>query len=177
MSLAKWISDIAPVLGSAVGGKAGELVGNIAKSAIVELFDLPEDAGEDQIIAALKANPEIALKLKEAELNFLAKMEAAKIDWEKIASDDRDSARKRQMAIKDKTPSILGGLLIAGFFGVLYFILTEQLPQGTDKMLVGALLGTLGTMSTQVVNFFFGSSSGSKQKTKIIGNIKGGKNG
>jgi len=61
----------------------------------------------------------------------------------------------------------LGVLLTMGFFLLLILLILRPVPVQNSELLylvVGALLGSFN----HVVNFFFGSSAGSKQKTDII---------
>ena len=63
---------------------------------------------------------------------------------------------------------ILGGLIVAGFFILLYILLFQQVPEDNKDILqiaVGALIGAF----TGVVGYFYGSSAGSKDKTEMIG--------
>jgi hypothetical protein len=90
------------------------------------------------------------------------------IDLERIANADRDSARNREVAAKDWTPRILAGLITAGYFGALFYMLQNGLPQhgGSEALLI--MLGTLGTAWGGVVAYYFGSSAGSKEKTDAM---------
>ncbi len=90
------------------------------------------------------------------------------IDLERIASEDRDSARNREIKTKDWTPKILAGGITVGYFGVLFYMLTHGLPTtgGSEAMLV--MLGTLGTAFGGVMAYYFGSSAGSKEKTEAL---------
>jgi hypothetical protein len=61
----------------------------------------------------------------------------------------------------------LGVLLTMGFFLLLILLILRPVPVQNSELLylvTGALLGSFN----HVVNFFFGSSAGSKQKTDII---------
>lgn len=80
---------------------------------------------------------------------------------------DRDSARKREMSVGGHMNAVLGGIVVVGFFIVLGFVISGKVPQDVDQMYVGALLGTLGTMTVQVMNYYFGSSMGSKKKDHL----------
>jgi hypothetical protein len=108
------------------------------------------------------------LALKHAENDFAIKMRELDIDLERIANEDRDSARNREVATKDWTPRILAGLITVGYFGALFYMLRNGLPQhgGSEAMLV--MLGTLGTAWGGVVAYYFGSSAGSKAKDEAM---------
>jgi len=57
---------------------------------------------------------------------------------------------------------ILAAIIVFGFFIVLNIILWKDI--NFDNILTGALVAAF----TQVVNYFFGSSKGSADKTKLI---------
>ena len=67
---------------------------------------------------------------------------------------------------------VLGGLIVAGFFTLLYILVTKAIPE-ENKEVLNISIGTLISSFTAVVGFFFGSSIGSKDKTEMINN--GGK--
>jgi len=108
------------------------------------------------------------LALKKAEQEFAVKMRELDIDLERISNEDRDSARNREVSLRDWTPRILAGLVTAGYFGVLFYMLTHGLPAhgGSEAMLV--MLGTLGTAWGGIMAYYFGSSAGSKEKTEAM---------
>jgi len=70
-------------------------------------------------------------------------------------------------ALGDQTPAILGYVIVAGFFGILAAMIFVDLPSGSGDILK-VLLGSLGAMTVQVGNFFFGSSRGSRIKDAMI---------
>lgn len=106
MNLKGIISKVAPMIGSAMGGPFGGVAVSAALSALgIESKDPKSD--EIALMKAVERNPEWAFKLKEAENAFQSKMAELGIKEEEIASADRDSARKRQVATGDKTPQVL----------------------------------------------------------------------
>ena len=85
----------------------------------------------------------------------------------RIAAGDRADARARQTAMDDWTPTVLGALIIIGFFVVLGAMVTRNLPPGAETEF-SIMLGALAAMTAAVVNYFFGSSAGSKEKTRLM---------
>ena len=82
-------------------------------------------------------------------------------------SGDRDSARQMQRETKDWVPKLLAIVITVGFFGILVWMLVMGMPQtGTEALLM--MLGALGTAWTGVVNFYYGSSAGSKAKNDLL---------
>jgi len=153
------IGTVAPMLGTSLGGPLGGIAGNMLQKAL----------GVDTEEAALQlidTNPTESLaKLRQAEVEF----KKLDIDLERINQQDRDSARQRQVAMKDHTPTVLAFLLTAGFFGTLFWMLKYGLPlEGRDVIMV--MIGSLGTAWISAIVYYFGSSSGSAKKTEMLGN-------
>ena len=158
------VKAISPVLGTALAGPFGGIAGKVLADAV--LGDENASLG-DLEKAILSANPETAAAVKQAEYAFLAKMEEAGVKREQIAADDRDSARKREIAIRDGAPLIIGSVVLTGFFGTLAALVLLPVPVETEN-LVYALLGGLVVMAKDVISYYFGSSAGSKRKTEAI---------
>lgn len=164
------IATVAPTLATALGGP----LAGVATRAIAGKLLGREEATIKELEAAVVtgATGTDLVKLKELELQFKIDLENAGIELESIAAEDRDSARDRQVKMKDWTPSVLGLAIILGFFGMLAYIMKYGMPtQGNEVMLI--MVGALSAMTTQVGNFFFGSSSGSKTKDALIADLKG----
>jgi len=159
------VRTVAPTIASAVGGP---LAGMATRAISEALLGKPDGSEQELAEAAAKATPEQLLALKHAENDFAIKMRELDIDLERIANEDRDSARNREVATKDWTPRILAGLITVGYFGALFYMLRNGLPQhgGSEAMLV--MLGTLGTAWGGVVAYYFGSSAGSKAKDEAM---------
>lgn len=159
------VRTVAPSIASAV---SGPLAGMATKAISEALLGRPDASEAELVQAAAKATPEQLLALKKAEQEFEVQMRELDIDLERIANADRDSARNREIKTKDLTPKILAGFITAGYFGVLFYMLRNGLPQhgGSEAMLV--MLGTLGTAWGGVVAYYFGSSAGSKEKTDAM---------
>ena len=159
------VRTVAPSIASAVGGP---LAGMATKAISEALLGKPDGTEAELLQAADRATPEQLLALKRAEQSFEVQMRELDIDLERIASQDRDSARSREVATRDWTPRVLAGLITAGYVGELFYMLKNGLPQhgGSEAMLV--MLGTLGTAWGGVVAYYFGSSAGSKAKDEAI---------
>jgi hypothetical protein len=154
------LKGVAPVLATAVAGPAGgAAVGWIASKLGID------DATVEGVTQALTGNPEMAMKLKELDLEY-AKLDAA----------DRDSARKAYAAVatsehatkleKLVVPVLALGVVGLAFtlIGVLMFVNT---PTDQQQIIIFAL-GFITSAAGQVLSFYFGSSQGSKDKTEEI---------
>jgi hypothetical protein len=159
------VRTVAPSIASAVGGP---LAGMATKAISEALLGKPDGSEEELLQAAARATPEQLLALKKAENDFAVQMRELDIDLERIASEDRDSARNREIKTKDLTPKLLAASVTVGYFGVLFYMLTHGLPTtgGSEAMLV--MLGTLGTAWGGIMAYYFGSSAGSKAKDEAM---------
>lgn len=158
------LGTVAPTLATALGGP----VAGIAVKAIAGSLLGNEDATEREIAAAMASTtPADLLKLKEVDHAFQLEMERLGVDLEKIAAADRDSARGMQKATKAWIVPVLAGITVAGFFGVVAWVLTGNV--GLESTLLGFVLGQVSAKAEQVYNFYFGSSAGSKEKTAKLG--------
>ena len=158
------LAQVAPTVATALGGP---LAGLAVKTLSEAMFG-HQDASESDVSAALmNATPEQLQKLKEIDATFKLKMKELDIDLERISAGDRDSARNMQINTNDWIPRVLAILITVGFFGILVWMLIKGMPPtGTEALLM--MLGALGTAWTGVVNFYYGSSAGSKAKTDAL---------
>jgi hypothetical protein len=143
------------------------LAGIAVKTLSAVLFG-HENGSEEEISAAMaNASPDQLAALKKIDADFKAHMKELDIDLERIAAGDRDSARQMQRDTRDWVPKVLAVVITLGFFGILIWMLLNGMPKtGTEALLM--MLGALGTAWTGVVNFYYGSSAGSKAKTDAL---------
>ena len=162
------IGSVAPTIATALGGP----VAGMAVKALSNAFFGHGDASQDEIQAAL-ANPtaDQLSALKKIDADFKVQMKSLDIDLERIAAGDRASARDMQKETKDWIPRALAVSVTFGFFAILIYMLIYGLPTtGNEALLL--LLGALQTAWGGIIAFYFGSSSGSQQKDKMIYNSK-----
>lgn len=168
------VGKVAPVLGAALGGP----LGGAAVSVIADALGLNEKT-EDAIKGALSGTtPEQLLALKKADQDFAVKMEelglkreelsfAQEKDMEQISASDRDSARKREMSVGDKTARNLAYAITVGFFSVLFTLMFANLPKASESVLF-VMLGALGSAWTGVIAYYFGSTKHSQMNTEML---------
>ena len=169
--MANWkdlVKGIAPTLGTALFGPGiGAAIGTLSQA----LLGKPNGT-EDEVAAYVTAGlkPEDLLKIKEAEnaftLSLLDKVTAA----DTIDAGDRASARARETSLKDWTPQVLALITFAAFFVLLFLMVHRSVPVANQQAF-NILLGILAGAVTQVLNYYFGSSSGSAAARDVIGRI------
>lgn len=167
MDWKKALGTIAPMIGTALGGPFGGLAGTVLGSILGV-----DDPTDDEMLAnATKqalADPNKVMQLKEAELAFKAKMKELDIREADLDVENTKSARLMQIKTGSYIPGLLALLVTAGFFGLLGILCWRVIPTDNEEVLY-VMVGSLGTAWVAVVNFYFGSSHGSKLKTEIMG--------
>jgi hypothetical protein len=170
-----------PLLGTALMGPAGPVAGGLAANLIASVLGKdPTKMKPAELISAVQ-NPEALVKLQEIEANHDVELRQIALEHERLRLQDVADARKREVAITKATGKrdwnlyILAYIIVAGFFGTLgimfYFMFNDagmnELPQ-SQIMLLGMLFGTLTSGIATVFQYFFGSSKGSSDKTKLL---------
>ena len=162
---------VAPTIATALGGPFAGMAAN----AVIGALGLSPDAGDKDIAVAMaSATPDQLLALKKADQDFTLGLKKLDVDLEKIASDDRDSARKREGEVKDWAPRILAATIIVGFLSTVFMVLSgcvEGLKDPMTATLTGTLIGYVSAKADQVVSYYFGSSARSAAKDTTIANL------
>ncbi|HYC03496.1 MAG TPA: hypothetical protein VED40_09400 [Azospirillaceae bacterium] len=166
--IAGLIRGVAPNLATGLATVVGGPVAGLAVNALSNAL-LGRDGGTpEELQAALAgATPDQLVALKKADQEYALRMRELDIDLERIHAGDRDSARAREISLKDWTPMALAFLVTAGFFGVLGWMLVNGMPEkGGEALLV--MLGALGAAWTAIISYYFGSSAGSAKKNDML---------
>jgi hypothetical protein len=163
------IGAVAPTIATALGGPlAGAAVKTLSNVLLGH-----ENGSEGDLAAAIgTASPDTLAQIKKAEADFQIRMRELEIDVDRIAAADRDSARKRESSTGDFwTPRVIGGLTLLAFIWSVWAVLSGYVQGLTDPAIVGiigTLIGYVSAKADQVVSYYFGSSSGSKDKTQAM---------
>jgi O-antigen/teichoic acid export membrane protein len=94
------------------------------------------------------------------------------LEFAKLDAADRDSARKREVEmakadvhfITKNITSILAIGILTGSIVIAMLVFFVDFPDSQENILI-FVLGSLFSIATQVVSYYFGSSQGSKDKT------------
>jgi len=179
----KLLSIGAPVLGTALAGPAGGLAAKAAVSAISKKFGLSENKVTPDTIDSLLGSPEHQIRFRELEIE--EKVELQRLLNEETGMYLGDVQSARQMHIdttkatgeRDTNLYILAYAFVIGFFAsiiiMMWLVLTNKLPESMPQyvvFLLGSLFGTLTAGVTAIIQFFFGSSKSSKDKTNLLVN-------
>lgn len=168
------LKTVAPTLALAVGGPFGPLAAAAIHAALGTNGD--EKAVETQLTGATQ---DTLLKIKQAEIDFQAKIAELGIQKEQLQLADVADARQMQMTTRDPTVARLAWLVIGGFLlislaelvaMIVWPARVNALPQPA-WLLIGSVLGYLANESKQAGAFYFGSSAGSQAKDSTIADM------
>lgn len=158
------LKGAAPALATAVAGP----LGGAAINAIASKLGVPASLSE--VTAALEANPDLALKLKEIDLKEFELHNANTDSARKMNAEIQNSASASWLA--KNTAYVLDVGIVSATVFLAWFAFMKGVPE-QNKELVYMALGSLITMSGTVLNFHRGSSQGSKDKASEIEKLKG----
>lgn len=176
--ISKTVGTVAPMLGTLLAPVTGGA--SIAISAMVSSA-LGVDNNPQAVAEALRS-PEALEKLKQLELRekeILNKhiLELAKLENEKYKTSHSTYQLKSEMAdniakdiIKRNLPII--AVLVVVNVALVYYMKNEATLIAIASNIIGITIGNLFAERQAIVNFFFGSSIGSKEKDKRIYNEK-----
>ena len=160
------VGKAAPVIGS-LFGPAGTAVGTLVAGA------LGVDNTPEAVAAAINGDPGALLKIKELELRHKERLEELQLDVLKTHLQDVQDARSRQVEHEKATGKtdtnlyVLAWTIVIGFLSLVVVLLFVKVPDdstGVVFMLFGALSAAFGA----VIQYFFGSSKSSSDKTKML---------
>lgn len=166
--MADWkdiIAGVAPTIATAIGGP---LAGAAVKFLGGELLG-DEGAGEAKLEEfILGANPESLERLRNADNDFKVKMRELDIDVIELSVSNTKSAR--EMAKVNMWPQILLSVLfVVGYFAILIMMFVDFIsPSEAMKDPLLILLGVMTREMPTIMQFWFGSSFGSKRKTEKL---------
>lgn len=154
------VKDIAPTL---AGGAASIATGgNIAVGALVRSI-VGKVVGEPN--PDLEKSSELILGDPDMLMEFRSRVRDAEIKELEIRTKDIQSARG--LLSVSKGPVLISTIVIVTFSILLYLVMFVSIPAASQAVAY-VLMGSLATGFTQVLNFWLGTSIGSKEKDTTI---------
>ena len=156
------LKTVAPILGTAIGGPFG----GMASKFLIEKLGGDENTTEDQMQKMVEnASPEMLAELKKADNDFKVQMRELGIKEKDLDVQDRAGARAMGINTTLVPQMIISTIFVLTFALIMYTVFNTTLDMTeTQKAMTNILLGILSAGIIQVMNFWFGSSSGSKEK-------------
>jgi hypothetical protein len=159
MNWKKVLGGLAPTIATAVGGPFAGMATRFVSEALLG----KPDGDDREINAFLKANPNKIIDLKIAEAKLKKELDDNDIDLAEIDAQDRENARARQIALRDKTPNYLAYIVTALYAAVIAALIFVDVPEQARDML-NIMFGTLSAVWIMCVKYFVGTSSSSRAK-------------
>jgi uncharacterized membrane protein len=153
--LGKKVAEFAPLLGSVVGGPAGGAIGSVVASAF-GVEDKPEE-----IMRAVKNDPEAAVKLRKIELDNKTELERIKMEDAKAVIADKQNARANHK--HSNMPAILSGVLSLVIVGIIYLLFYTPVPNDSKDVLF-VILGAVMKEWGGAMQYWFGTTRSSANK-------------
>lgn len=157
-----------PIAANAVVPGAGGIITGLVAS-VLGVENTPEalEAG------LATASPEQIIDLKKMQMDNQERLLEIGMENDKSYLQDRQSARQREVDIvkstgkKDINLYVLAWTIVVGFFVLIGMLMFVDLPKASIGP-VNQLFGFLGAGFIGVTGYFFGSSKGSADKTKLL---------
>ena len=160
------LAKLAPTAAALMGGPLGGLAVDALGKAL-GLSNATQDTIKE-VISSGSMTPEQVAAIKQAEIDLKVRMKELDIKLEEVQAADRASARKMLAESGSWVPAALSVVTVGGFFILLIGAATDHFElTGSDVMML--LLGVLARETASVYQFWLGSSSGSRQKTEMMG--------
>jgi hypothetical protein len=109
------------------------------------------------------------LELKKAEMELDRWREEAGIRKEELAVQDRQSARQLAMEKGILAQVVLSVGYTIGYFSIMFVFVFGGADVAQEEIgMINTLVGALGAAQLSILNFWFGSSKGSKDKSDAL---------
>jgi hypothetical protein len=167
------IAGAAPLLGGIIAGPAGAGVGQVVNLVAGALGLEPGETTPEAIARKLETDPEALLKLRHLETGHAEQLAKITLEQLRLQLADRADARAREIEItrttgrRDYQLYILAWLVVLGFGTLCGLLMRWQVPAGSNEV-VFMLFGSLASGFTLVLQYFFGSSRSSQDKTHLL---------
>ena len=151
----------APLLGGALFGPAGSVIASIISGK----FGVSPDATPDQVLTAIKGDPDAALKLRQIETTHVERLQELENERLRIETADVQSARNVHQ--HHWMPSAIT-LLMCAMFGMIIGALFIWAVPGDNKDIVVYITGQVSGILTSCVTYWVGSTRASANKDSLI---------
>lgn len=159
--MSEWLKQIAPTVFAALGGP----LAGLAVSAVAKALEVPADEAKGLLESGQMSADQIA-QIKVAEIELKKQAQSLGLDFEKLAVDDRKSARDMQVATRSMLAPTLAIIIVLSFIGVVVGTLLGY--SHIESAMAGTLIGYLSAKAEQVIAFYFGSTASSQRKDQLL---------
>ncbi|WP_027477908.1 hypothetical protein [Curvibacter gracilis] len=158
------LKTLAPTVATALGGPlAGAAVSAIGAALGVPPGSIAKAFQDGQL------TPESVAKLRELEMQFQNDEKERGFKYAELEYKDRDSARTANTTggIQNRL-FVLSLMLLLMTLGAEGAVLFLGYPPGVPDVVIGRILGLADSVALMVLSYYYGTSSGSAQKTELL---------
>ena len=170
MNFMSVVKSVAPGIAGLFGGPFGA----VGMKAAIEALSPDENIDgleTEELLAPIleklvsKATPEKLQNLTLAQDKVRAEMAKYNVEVVKTHAGDRANARDREIKTGDDYPKYLAsGIWATLFIEIMIIIILDRTLDG----LIASLVGAHAASAVAVTTYYFGSSKGSSDKTKLL---------
>jgi len=158
------LAEYAPTLASMIGGP----LAGTAVSALEGVLGIAPTGNKQTALAAVaSANPDQILALQAENNRHAEALSKAGIDLETLTVRDRESARQREMAVKDWVPGVLAAAVVLVWLGGYAATMFAHLDPSIRDLITGGLR-TLDAALMLVLSYYYGSSRGADASNATV---------
>lgn len=167
-----WLKTIVPLLGTALGGP----LGGAAAAMIADKLGIPDKTVQavSEVLNSGRMSADQIASLKLAEIDFQKFLKEQNIKLEEISASDRDSARKREIAVKDKMPAVLAILILIAATYVSYMVFyggSTAFKDPATAATAGTIVGYIFSELKAAFAYYFGTTASGQTKDATISEI------
>ena len=170
--LARIVSNIAPTLGTLVGGPLGAAGGAVV-GRIAAALGAPADDEEAMVAALATATPEQIAEVRKIDNEFKVRMKELGLRPDELEVEDRGNARSMAEKLGNLPQIIFTVMLTVLIAIVTYALFYVEMPE-ENRVVAGTFLGVLIREWAGSMHFWFGTSIGSQKKDGALLGAGGG---
>jgi len=141
------VANVAPLLGTALGGSAGTLIGSLIANAFGANPKDPND-----IIKRLMSDPEYELKLQTLEMTHEETLKKLSNEHYAIEVQNITSARDYNAKVNDSVVHIIA-IGYSGLFAVVFVLAALKIVEVDQSIFINIF-----SIAMIIINYYFGSS-------------------
>lgn len=153
------VGNIAPLVGTAIGGPAGATIGSMVSRA------LGVDNTPDAVAEALKTDPQAAIKLRQFELDN--EKDIRNHAFKVLDVELKDTQNARETHRHNPMPMVICIALTLMVAGGAYMLFMLNIPVD-NKQIANLLFGTLLAKWGDSIAYWVGTTRSSSEKTKMM---------
>jgi len=141
----------------------------------------------DKVVAIPSEKIQLDNEIRKARMDYELEMQKLSVEERRMMYNDLSSARTREQTIKQSASASRLGKNVSSYLAIvatllcfaLFYILVfnREIVSAESKDIIIYILGVLSALLTQVYSYYFGSSSGSADKTRVLENHLNEKDG